>query len=393
MVSDRDRGAVALLCLFAIVIAAAQFPVVGLGSAPDGGGPIGTPPAAETGASSADGGGGADGTVDDPDDGTTSTAVDTTAEGSDAATDEAGGTDEPTATAEPTTRETTAASADDADAGGSDGAGKLVLGVLVVAVALGVVGLILFGAGGTRRRDERAGVDVDGPGGRVAAKLLRYLPTVGVGLTGAIGSIPRRTMRFVVGSSRSAPRLFDAVGSAVGEVAAGVGVAGSGLATGLGRVAVRAPAGLVNGLGSLGSAAAGGLLSAPSGAGSLLGGLFGADSTTDRPGADARNAAGVEPEEPTEPERPPPPASVEEAWERMVDAAPVPNWRSKTPVEVASDAVRTGLPVEPVGRLTRLFRRVRYDPTRPGERALSDAREALARIERPGEASGGEDDE
>jgi len=417
VVSDRDRGAVALLCLFAIVIAAAQFPAIGLGSAPDGGGPIGTPPSTDAAASDGDAGDADPGDSDDGD-GTagTGTATETTTERTtrstdtptteddDVYTDSRAGTDTPTrpataterSTPEPTTERTTDGPADDetVDASSDDDSedlGAVLGGILIVVAGALVLGVVALSGGMTRSgggsRDRGTGQS------KIAATLFGYLPRITAGLTGAIGRLPRRTMGFVIGASRSTPRLFDALGSATGQLFTGLRFAGSGAARAFGSVALQAPGGLAKGLGSLGRAAAGGLLSAPSGAGSLLGSLLSDEtSSTDRPGADARNAADVDPEEPSEPDLPPP-ASVEEAWERMVEAAPVPGWQSKTPVEVAKDAVRTGLPVDPVGRLTELFRRVRYDPERPGDGALSGAREALARIEDVERSDGGETDE
>lgn len=417
MVSDRDRGAVALLCLFAIVLAAAQFPAIGLGSAPDGGGPIGTPPSTdvpasdgdsrEAGSDGTDDGAAADGTTaDGPADRTTARPTDTTTDdGVDVVTDERARSDTPTptrttttterSTPEPTTDRTTEAAVDDGTSGGddgsSDGLGAVVGGVLVVVVGILVLGALAIGGGVTATDRDRDRSGSAGESERLDG-LFGYLPRVAGGVTGAVARLPRRTMGFVIGASRSAPRLFDALGTATGQLVTGLGFAGSGAARALGGVALKAPAGLVKGLGSLGRTAAAGLLSAPAGAGSLLGGILSdGGSGTDRPGADARSAADVDPEAQSEPDLPPPPASVEEAWERMVEAAPVPDWQSKTPVEVARDAVRSGLPVEPVGRLTRLFRTVRYDPERPGDGALSGAREALGRIERP--EDGGETDE
>ncbi len=425
MVSDRDRGAVALLCLFAIVIAAAQFPAIGLGSAPDDGGPIGPPPSTDVAPSDGDAG---DAERDAPDDGAdatgTGTATETTTErttrstdtptteddsglftDSRAGTDTATPTSKPTRTAtaterstpEPTTEQTTEAPGDAASDGGTDGSNGNPLAtvgavILIVAGAL-VVGFVAMAGGTTRAGDGNRDWSWGGRS-RVGAKLLGYLPQFAASVTGAIGRLPRRTMGFVIGASRSTPRLFDALGTATGQLFTGLSFAGAGAARTVGALALQAPAGLAKGLGSLGRSAAGGLLSAPAGAGSLLGGLLSDEtSSTDRPDADARAVTDVDPEEPSEPDLPPPPASVEEAWERMVEAAPVPDWQSKTPVEVARDAVRRGLPVEPVGRLTRLFRRVRYDPERPGDGALSGAREALARIERTERPDGGDTDE
>lgn len=364
-----------LLCLLAVVLVGVQFPVAGLGGAPDGGGPLGTPVSVAD-----DPGKAVDTTATERDPGVTTDldrgpATTTRSDETETPADE---TETPTPTA--TDRSTTSAAGTET---GSGGGGPLeLLGVgaaLTVALVGGYVSL-------TRTRRHH-GLFRDG------ARAAGGLPVVGGAVSTVVGgagrglsALPRRTMRFVIGVSASAPRVLDAVAGAVGEVAGGLRVAAGSIGGGLGRAAFRLPAGLASGLAGLGRALGGGLLSTPGGLASMFGG-FRSDGTQlseDRPSADARSASDVDPEEP-EPE-PEPPASVTEAWERMLEAARLRRHETKTPVEVARAAVRRGLPAEPVGRLTNLFRRVRYGGE-GGSNALATARESLADIE---DTDGGE---
>jgi hypothetical protein len=365
-----------------VVLVGVQFPVAGLGGAPDGGGPLGTP------ASVADDPGEAvDTTATERDPGVT-TDLDrgpaTTTRNDETATpdDETATPDDETETPMPTAtdRATTSAAGAESESGGGGlleilGAGAAV----VVALVCGYVSL-------TRTRRHH-GLFRDG------ARVAGGLPVVGGAVSAVVGgagrglsALPRRTMQFVIGASASAPRVLDAVGGAVGEVAGGLRVAVGSIGGGVGRALLRAPAGLASGLAGLGRSFGGGLLAVPSGVTSMFDGLRsdGTELREDRPAADARSANDVDPEEPTEPD---PPGSVTEAWERMLEAARLRRHETKTPVEVARTAVRRGLPAEPVGRLTNLFRRVRYGGE-GGSGALATARESLADIE---DTDGGEE--
>lgn len=372
-----------LLCLLAVVLVGVQFPVAGLGGAPDGGGPLGTP------ASAADDPGEAvDSTATERDPGVTTDldrgpATTTRSDGTATPDDGTATPDDETETPMPTAtdRATTSAAGAESESGGGGlleilGAGAAV----VVALVGGYVSL-------TRTRRHH-GLFRDG------TRAAGGLPVVGGAVSAVVGgagrglsALPRRTMQFVIGASASAPRVLDAVGGAVGEVAGGLRVAAGSIGGGLGRAALRLPAGLASGLAGLGRAFGGGLLSIPGGLASMFGGLRsdGTQLSEDRPSADARSASDVDPEEPeSEPE---PPGSVTEAWERMLEAARLRRHETKTPVEVARTAVRRGLPAEPVGRLTNLFRRVRYGGE-GGSGALATARESLADIE---DTDGGEE--
>jgi hypothetical protein len=376
-VSDSDRTVVALLCLLAVVVVAAQFPAAGLGAAPDGGGPIGEPPTRGAATPNADSDEPSGGT----DDGEPSTTTSDTPEPSTDDTTTATTTTSETTTSETTIRETTTAVPSATETAGDGGpVGSILVGILVL-VGGGVVAVVALSgySGGTRGSSSRGSSDLAALEG-VGSILERYLPRIGSGVAGAVFALPNRTMRFVVASSKSAPRLLTALGSTAAEVGDGLAFATRGIGKGLGRAIAAAPGGFAAGIGALGGSIFSGLASAPSGLGSLLSGVRGGDSTvrgTDRPDADVRDATSVEPESPEVP----PPASVEEAWERMIEAGSPSGWRTKSPVEVARRVVRAGYPPEPVATLTRLFRRVRYGADGTNDERLGRAREALARIE------------
>jgi hypothetical protein len=353
--SNRGRAGAVLLCLLAVVLAGVLFPVTGLGTAPAGG-PF-EPPGADSGGAAPSGessepGRTAPTTADDP---ATDrpTATETTAE--------------PTAT--PTETSAEAAATDDGSPSNAGGGLERLLAGVVVLAAVVVGGFAILtrrtGTGGTFGRGT-----VTARGG---ASLIGSARAAVAGAGSALTAVPRRTMRFVVGASGSVPRLLDAVGGAVGEVARGLRVALGGLGSSLGGAVVALPAGLFGRLSGLG-----GGLSGSGGLRSSLGGLFddGTEFSEDRPADDARAATDVAPEESDERE---PPSSVAEAWECMVETAPVRRSATKTPVEIARAAVTRGLPAEPVGRLTNLFRRVRYGDETDDD-ALASARESLAAI-------------
>lgn len=401
MPTDRGRAGIALLCLLAVVLAASQFPATGFGASPDGGGPFADPgsePAAGPGGQSGTAGGPTDATAA-PSTSQTATAPATSTGPDDDPSTTAGITDSPAGGttsqgAETTTQTTTAtttttatateAAASAGDDGGDSGLAEVAANVLLVLfggvtllvgiltphrsyrhdIGLGRSFLSLVGVGA-------AYVGGDGDGGR-------RLPSLG----GLFLNVPQTTMSVVIGSSAAAPQFFDALGGVAGGFATGTRVALGGVGRALGGGLLAVPRGVGSALGGLGGALAGGLLAFPSGAGSVLGGLVGdGDGTvrgTSRPDADVRDASDVEPEEPSEPD---PPASVEEAWERMVDAASVYGTDSQTPVETARTVVRRGLPAEPVGTLTKLFRYVRYSPAGGDRSQLERARDALDDIE------------
>lgn len=302
----------------------------------------------------------------------------TTTRSDETATD--GNDETATPTATPTERPTTVAAGGESESGGGGLLETLATGVaVVVAIVVGGYATVM-----RTRRGHRLF--------RGTVRAAEGLPVVGTAVSAVVGgagrglsTLPRRTMRFAVGASASAPRLLDAIGGAVGEVTGGLRVAVGSVGGGVGRALLRAPAGLAAGLAGMGRAFGGGLLSLPGGVTSMFDGLRsgGTELREDRPAADARSASDVDPEEPADPD---PPGSVAEAWRRMVEAARVRRHETKTPVEVARAAVRRGLPAEPVGRLTNLFRRVRYGGE-GGPDVLSTAREALDDVE---DADGGE---
>lgn len=373
MSSDRTRTGLILLCLLAIGLAAAQFPATGVGSLPDGGGPF-----------VADGGGDP---VDRPSD-TGGRDITTRA----ATPTESAATTTATPTAEPT--DTTTNDATGADhtptvaASASDHDDRsLPIAPLFVVIVFGATlasGAILVRAG-VITAGGRLGRDGEGSGPPVDARVPDALSDLFRGETtvhGLVQRIPQVTMSFVIDGSSRVPPAMDAVGRVTGAVAGGVATAVQGSATALGNAVGTGRKSLGNAAFGVGKGLALGLAAAPAGASSLLGGLFGGDSSTirstDRPDSDARDAAGLRSDGDDDP--PGPPATIDEAWIRMLDRADLSRRRSKTPVELAGDLIRSGLPSEPVSRLTTLFRQRRYGDVPTTDERLQAARDALSQV-------------
>jgi hypothetical protein len=86
---------------------------------------------------------------------------------------------------------------------------------------------------------------------------------------------------------------------------------------------------------------------------------------------------------------PPPTNDVYRAWRALASAGPARRRSQETPGEFARRAVESGLPDAPVGRLTELFRSVRYGdapPTADRERRALDALDRIPQVDPPSEA-------
>ncbi|WP_224333624.1 DUF4129 domain-containing protein [Haloprofundus halobius] len=363
MAYDLRRAALLSLCALAVVVAASLFPATGFGSYPAGVGGGGDDPATgpDAGATNA-----TTETTPSESDGTDGSVATTTAPSDGDETDESesagddGGTDGTTTTTEtatPTSTETAAPS----NANETVGGGLL----LFLFAALAAFGVLFVGVVGGRQRGVGSDVDADVP-----------LPQ----LRAALQRIPQLTTAFVVGLSESGPTFLDRLGRVTAEFLGGLGDALTEVTRAMGTVVVALP-----------RAFGGGLLALSGGFGSALSELpralgdvgSGVSLRRDRDRSSRRNraataAATEEAEEEPAPEIPP---TIEEAWASMVDGLRLRNRRSATPGEYARAAVASGLPVESVRRLTRIFEGVRYGSVRRSAALTAAARAALSRID------------
>ena len=86
---------------------------------------------------------------------------------------------------------------------------------------------------------------------------------------------------------------------------------------------------------------------------------------------------------------PPPTNDVYRAWRALAFAGPTRRRSQETPTEFARRAAESGLPDAPVGRLTELFRSVRYGdapPTADRERRALDALDRIPQVDAPSDA-------
>ncbi|WP_132058807.1 DUF4129 domain-containing protein [Halorussus amylolyticus] len=337
MAHERRRAALAALCVFAVALAAALFPAGGFGTYPSGVGTGGGPDAP------ADGGAASDPPTDSPDSNTpTETTVEET---TDETTDST--TAETTTTETTTEEETTTATSSNTDGGGPDLSGvfAVLTGLATAVVALGfwsgVLGLAETSTGG-----------------------LPFTVTVGGRPVGSlVGTIPSRTMGFVVGLSASVPRLLDDAASLAREVGGGLSTVTG--AQGLGTTFAAIPRAFAG----LGAGA------------SLLSGIGGSVSLPSFGGRGRESGSGGSAPTPdSEPEETGPP-SVEDAWQAMSERVRVRNRKARTPEEVARAAIDRGYPDDAVRRLTDAFREVRYGGLSRSNRTPV-ARSALDRLRR-----------
>jgi hypothetical protein len=239
----------------------------------------------------------------------------------------------------------------------------------VTVVSIGVGGLLVaagvaLGVVVPRRR---------GPGDRLVLEVFGTEVNVG----GALSGLSKGSMRFVFGLSSSVGNLVTGLGTAASATLSALGSLG----TGSTKALLSLPSGLGKGLAAAGRGLGGAVLSVPAGFGSILSGIGGTRS--EAPSRDPReestrsddDASGTDGDD-----GPDPPESVEEAWDRFTDRVRVRDRRSRTPGELARVAASRGVPSEPVGRLTRTFREVRYGERPRTDSRVRSAREAWTRI-------------
>lgn len=356
--TERRRLALVGLCVLAVALGAALFPTAGFGSVP--GERAGDSPGA-----------GPDGDSDGPA-GPTSTATPT-----DRRTPVSDRFDDPTPTATPTPTPTATPTdvvddqpppdyADDPPAGplGWLVDNALLIAGLGVVAALGLLAARVFGGFGDRWLDGDGGA---GPGETGPLGLLFSPVRLGK-------RISQGTMVALVGFSTMTARALTVAGRVAGTVGSVVGAlmprGGSAdrpsLADVLGAVTVPFAA-----LSAVSLSAVPGVLDAVTASGT-------AESASPQR-TDGRVAAPVDPTDGEE-DGDVGPATVTEAWEVLTEAVRVDDHDSTTPTEYARAAVRQGLPAEPVARLAKSFRRVRYGDRRPTADQTAAAVEAADRI-------------
>ena len=193
-------------------------------------------------------------------------------------------------------------------------------------------------------------------------------------LFGALVRVPQLTMVALVGFSAATANVLASLGRATDAVAAGLGSAVSGSLS-LSGALVTGFGGLLSGLGSL---------SVPSLSG-VFGGLrsWGGSESGETPGEDARALSEFDPASGDPADLGP--SSVVEAWERFARRVSVPDSESATPGEYARQAVASGAPEDPVWRLTRLFRAVRYGGAAQTDERTSAAVAAMRAIDDGGD--------
>ena len=341
MAYDRQRAALALLCVVAVLFGASLFPATGFGSYPsrDAGGP--TLPGDPTGGTE-----------------TPAPTPTTTPAGAD---DPATGT--PTPTPEP--NETAASTPAPPDSG--DGS-SLNWGAVLWAFGLAAGGVLVL-AGVRQRRGRRY-------------PLLGLLPIDEArlpesGLPGLLADLPRRSMLVVLGVGTSLSPAVDAVSTLADGVGSALSTGGRSVVRGLGVAVVGVPSELARGFGGLGRGL-GGLFSLSGALASIGSGVTSRDWGADEDDASSANestdasGAAIDPG----------PPDVEEAWDAMTDEVRVRHRRAATPTDFARAAVEQGFPADAVETLTTVFREVRYGNYPSSESRVESAREAIAAIRR-----------
>ncbi|WP_229727261.1 DUF4129 domain-containing protein [Haloarcula argentinensis] len=358
------RAALALLCAVAVLFGTALFPGA-LGVEFESSGPLDSQASEPTTP---------DGTVpDDVNSGPTPVATSDGAETTPRST-----SDEAAATATPTPTET---ATETPAAGGSEDS---VSPVLVKLVGLALIGGFGIVAVGVIRAASNAESDGSADAGLHLHPILEALAgtIVSAVSNGAVrrtvGRIPEVTTTALLSASAALSR----VGAGISAVSGGIL---TGLATGLGSVgtmSVRGVAGLPSALGSL-SVAPFRALSGFGGAGGFLASVrSGVDSPSLFGSSDAESSQPAATGSTAEADDGPDidSLSVQEAWALLADRVSVSDPETATPGEYARRAIDSGLPAEPVRRLTTLFREVEYGgQSATGDRTES-ARTALRKL-------------
>ncbi|MFU1782385.1 DUF4129 domain-containing protein [Haloarcula japonica] len=358
------RAALALLCAVAVLFGTALFPGA-LGVGFESSGPLDSQASEPTTP---------DGTVPDDVDGEPTPVA--TSDGAETTPRSTSG--EPAATATPTPTETateTPAAGDGEDSGSP---------MLVKLIGLALIGGFGVVAVGVIRAASNAEGDGSTDGGlllppiidKLAGTVVSAVSDGAVGRT--IGRIPKVTTAALLSGSSALSR----VGAGISAVSGGIL---TGLATGLGSVgtmSLRGVAGLPSALGSL-SVAPFKALSGFGGTGGFLASVrSGVDSPSLFGSSDAEPRQSTATESTAEADDGPDidSLSVQEAWALLADRVSVSDPETATPGEYARRAIDSGLPAEPVRRLTTLFRDVEYGGrSATGDRTES-ARTALKKL-------------
>ncbi|MDS0222173.1 DUF4129 domain-containing protein [Haloarcula sp. S1AR25-5A] len=358
------RAALALLCAVAVLFGTALFPgALGVEFGSDG--PLDSQ---QSGPATPDGT-----APEEVDGGPTPVA---TSDGVDATPTPEATSDETAsaATATPTPTETETAAAGD----GSDSAAPILVKVLGLAL-IGGFGVVAIGVLRAASKEDRDGTTAAGTLLPVVDRLVgRVAGAVSDGAIGrTFGRIPQVTTAALLSGSAALSR----VGAGISTVSSGVL---SGLATGIGSVGtmlLRGVAGLPSALGSLSVAPF-----------KALGGLGGSGGflTSVRSGIDSPSLFSSSD---STPERTTPTAStetddgpdidslsVQDAWALLAERVSVPDPETATPGEYARQAIDSGLPAEPVRRLTVRFREVTYGGQSPTAERTESARDALRQL-------------
>jgi len=357
------RAALALLCAVAVLFGTALFPgALGVEFGSDG--PLDSQRSEPVTP---------DGTApDDIDDEPTPVA---TGDGAEATATTQATSDETDATATPTPTETET----DAPGGNGDSSSPIVMTVFALAL-IGGFGLVAVGV-------IRAASDGDRDGSTAAGALPAIVDTLVGRVTGAvtggavgraIGRIPQVTTAALLSGSSALAR----VGSGISTVSGGVL---TGLSTGIGSVgtmSLQAVAGLPSALGSLSIAPFKALSGLGGGGGFLTSVRSGVDSPSlfgssdSKPEQSTATAATAETDDGPDIDS----LSVQETWALLADRVSVSDPETATPGEYARRAIDSGLPAEPVRRLTVLFREVTYGGESPTEERTQSARDALRQL-------------
>lgn len=371
---EVSRAFTVALIALALTLSASLLPAADIGSHP-GGSPGGTDAKAQANQSSTNGtatpaasieesagNGTADiGTDTEPTNGTGTNATAGNVTGTSTATITTSATPTPTLTPTPTTEFPAS------DDGGDDDSLStllilLFLGFTVLTVGIGIAVTV---GDANRAPSERKQFGV------IGRLLLAVFDRIDLRLSGLSSRLSRGSMAFVVGVSRGAPGLLDAVGQATSEVVSGLSLATRGTARGLGGLLASAGGGFVAGLGGLAATLGSITLSVPSFEGAASGGEATATTT------DARETG----PEPAKTERKDTgPVTIEEAWAALEGAVPVRSPQSRTPIEFATAAIDAGFPAEHVASLTAVFQEVAYGGLPATAHRLEIARQAYAAL-------------
>ncbi|WP_255193898.1 DUF4129 domain-containing protein [Natronobeatus ordinarius] len=358
---DLRNAALIGCCVLAIVVAAAFFPAAGYGDAPDrdavGSDHYGDALDRDAG----DGSSGDDAPLERGLDGVVD-AVSGEGWSDDPAEEPAD--DEPEAASDSSSPDRDAS---DEPASSSSGqfnhllGSLLTLGVLGIGVVVGVLGAV-----SVWRATEPARLGVpesEIPSGALPRLWFR------------LGLIPQATMVVAIGASRTLPSFLDAVAGGSRVVGTSLSLVASGVGRGLGATLAGLPSLLTVSWPRIG------LSSSVSGLHSVLSGIGPRSSRSDANASRTRRSRASTGDDAVDaPDTGPP--TVEEAWAEMIDLVPVRRRRGRTPGEYARAAIDAGLPVDPVSRLTEVFREVRYGGYPPSADRTRRARDALERIER-----------